>query len=368
VKPGRFVNGKAIGNHSLDIPDMCGQVSVCVTPTKRRPVSKGDFILDKPFLRGYSIPNKEIAMGKSILSAPQFLSEEAAYAFAESKIWPKGPVCPHCGSKERISKMNGKSTRIGLYKCYVCRKQFTVKIGTIFEDSHVPMRLWLQAIYLLSASKKGFSAHQLHRTLGVTLKTAWFMGHRIREAMREGTLAPFGSNGGTVEVDETFLWQEANMPKRRGYGHKRKILSLLDRESGETRSVVIDSLNAAAIVPILKENIAHEARVMTDDAGQYKYLSEHFAEHGYVHHGNGEYVSPADPSIHTNTVEGFFSIFKRGMKGVYQHCKKHHLHRYLAEFDFRYGKRIARGIDDTERANKLLCGVVGKRLTYQTTH
>jgi transposase-like protein len=307
-------------------------------------------------------------MGKSILSAPQFLSEEAAYAFAESKIWPKGPVCPHCGSKERISKMNGKSTRIGLYKCYVCRKQFTVKIGTIFEDSHVPMRLWLQAIYLLSASKKGFSAHQLHRTLGVTLKTAWFMGHRIREAMREGTLAPFGSNGGTVEVDETFLWQEANMPKRRGYGHKRKILSLLDRESGETRSVVIDSLNAAAIVPILKENIAHEARVMTDDAGQYKYLSEHFAEHGYVHHGNGEYVSPADPSIHTNTVEGFFSIFKRGMKGVYQHCKKHHLHRYLAEFDFRYGKRIARGIDDTERANKLLCGVVGKRLTYQTTH
>jgi transposase-like protein len=307
-------------------------------------------------------------MSKSILSAPQFLSEEAAYAFAESKIWPKGPVCPHCGSKERISKMNGKSTRIGLYKCYVCRKQFTVKIGTIFEDSHVPMRLWLQAIYLLSASKKGFSSHQLHRTLGVTLKTAWFMGHRIREAMREGTLAPFGSNGGTVEVDETFLWQEANMPKRRGYGHKRKILSLLDRESGETRSVVIDSLNAAAIVPILKENIAHEARVMTDDAGQYKYLSEHFAEHGCVQHGNGEYVSPADPSIHTNTVEGFFSIFKRGMKGMYQHCKKHHLHRYLAEFDFRYGKRIARGIDDTQRAEKLLCGVVGKRLTYQTTH
>ncbi|MGO9176112.1 MAG: IS1595 family transposase [Desulfobaccales bacterium] len=307
-------------------------------------------------------------MSESIFSAPQFLSEEAAYAFAESKIWPKGPVCPHCGSKERISKMNGKSTRIGLYKCYVCRKQFTVKIGTIFEDSHVPMRLWLQAIYLLSASKKGFSSHQLHRTLGVTLKTAWFMGHRIREAMREGTLAPFGSNGGTVEVDETFLWQEANMPKRRGYGHKRKILSLLDRESGETRSVVIDSLNAAVIVPILKENIAHEARVMTDDAGQYKYLNEHFAEHGYVHHGNGEYVSPADPSIHTNTVEGFFSIFKRGMKGVYQHCKKHHLHRYLAEFDFRYGKRIARGIDDTQRADKLLCGVVGKRLTYQTTH
>jgi len=307
-------------------------------------------------------------MSKSLISVPHLQNEEAAYAFVEARLWPHGPVCPHCGSRERISKMNGKATRIGLHKCYACRKQFTVKIGTIFEDSHVPMHLWLQAIYLLSASKKGFSSHQLHRTLGVTLKTAWFMGHRIREAMREGNLAPFGSNGGTVEVDETFLWNEANMPKRRGYAHKRKVLSLIDRESGEARSIVIDSLNAAAVVPILKENIAHEARVMTDDAGQYKYLNEHFSEHGTVCHSTGEYVSLTDPSIHTNTVEGFFSIFKRGMKGVYQHCKKSHLHRYLAEFDFRYGKRIARGIDDTKRAEKLLCGVVGKRLTYQTTH
>jgi transposase-like protein len=264
--------------------------------------------------------------------------------------------------------MNGKSTRIGTYKCYVCRKPFTVKIGTIFEDSHVPMRLWLQAIYLLAASKKGISSHQLYRTLGVTLKTAWFMGHRIREAMREGELAPFGSNGGTVEVDETFLGNEVGMPKRRGYAHKRKILSLVDRESGEARSMVVDSLKAAYIIPILKENIAHEARVMTDDAGQYRFLNEHFAEHGSVQHSQGKYVSLADPTIHTNTVEGFFSIFKRGMKGVYQHCKKHHLHRYLAEFDFRYNKRIANGFDDHERAEKLLCGVVGKRLTYQTTH
>ena len=161
---------------------------------------------------------------------------------------------------------------------------------------------------------------------------------------------------------------EDNMPKRRGYAHKRKVLSLVDRESGEARSMVIDSLSAKTIVPILKENIAHEARVMTDDAGQYRYLNEHFSEHGCVQHSQGEYVSLADPSIHTNTVEGFFSIFKRGMKGVYQHCKKSHLHRYLAEFDFRYSKRIARGIDDTQRAEKLLCGVVGKRLTYQTTH
>ena len=236
------------------------------------------------------------------------------------------------------------------------------------EDSHIPLNKWLIAIHLMCSSKKGISAHQLHRTLGVTLKTAWFMGHRIREAMREGELAPFGSNGGTVEVDETFIGNEANVPKRRGYAHKRKVLSLVDRESGEARSIVIDSLKAASIVPILKENIAHEARVMTDDAGQYRFLNEHFSEHGCVQHSQGEYVSLADPSIHTNTVEGFFSIFKRGMKGVYQHCKKSHLHRYLAEFDFRYSKRIARGIDDTERAEKLLCGVVGKRLTYQTTH
>src|SRR4030042_3116123 len=171
-------------------------------------------------------------------------------------------------------------------------------------------------------------------------------------------LCAFGSRGGTVEVDETFLWNEADMPKRRGYAHKRKIWSLVDRESGEARSMVIDSLNAKTIVPSLEENIAHEARVMTDDAGQYRFLNKHFAEHDSVQHSQGEYVSLTDPTIHTNTVEGFFSIFKRGMKGVYQHCKKQHLPRHLAEFDFRYNKRVARGVDDTQRADKLLKGVV----------
>jgi transposase-like protein len=307
-------------------------------------------------------------MSKSIISVPRFHNEEAAYAFVEAKIWPDGPVCHHCGSRERISKMNGKSTRTGLYKCYVCRKPFTVKMGTIFEDSHIPLRFWLQAIYLMCASKKGISAHQLHRTLGVTLKTAWFLGHRIREAMRNGDLAPFGSNGGTVEVDETFIGQEEGVPKRRGYAHKRKVLSLLDRGSGQSRSVVVDSLKAETVVPILKENIAKEAKVMTDDAGQYTYLNEHFSDHGTVKHSQGEYVSLADPNIHTNTVEGFFSIFKRGMKGIYQHCQKKHLHRYLAEFDFRYNNRSALGFEDPERAENLLKGVVGKRLTYQTTH
>jgi transposase-like protein len=307
-------------------------------------------------------------MTHSIFSDPRFHDEESAYEFVEAKLWADGPVCPHCKSKEKIGKLKkGKDTRIGLYKCYVCRKQFTVKIGTIFEDSHIPLRFWLQAIYFMASSKKGVSANQLHRTLGITLKSAWFLGHRIREAMREGGLAPFGCNGGIVESDETFLWNDPKKPVRRGYMHKNKILSLVDRESGEVRSVPIDDVSAKTIVPILKENIAREARIMTDDAGQYTYLKDDFADHDVVCHSQGEYVSLADPEIHTNTVEGYFSIFKRGMKGVYQHCKKQHLHRYLAEFDFRYSKRVAKGVNDAQRAEKLLSGVVGKRLTYSTT-
>lgn len=308
-------------------------------------------------------------MNKAIISQPYFHNEEAAYEFVESILWPKGPVCPHCGNKERVGKMGGKSTRIGAYKCYHCRKPFTVKIGTIFEDSHVKMHIWLQAIYLVCASKKGCSANQLHRTLGVTLKTAWFMGHRIREAMREGGFLPFGSNGGIVEVDETFIGKDPSIPKRRGgSGHKQKVLSLLDRSTGRAQSRVIDSVKAKDIFPILIDNIEYEARVMTDDAGHYKSLKKHFSRHDVVCHTFGEYVNTNDSDIHTNTIEGFFSIFKRGMKGIYQHCAKHHLHRYLAEFDFRYNYRIKNGYNDTERAEILLKGVTGKRLTYQTTY
>jgi transposase-like protein len=306
-------------------------------------------------------------MGESIISQAHFQNEEAAYAYVEACLWPNGPVCPHCGATHRISKMQGKATRTGLYKCYVCRKQFTVKIGTIFEDSHISMYKWVQAIYLVCASKKGISSNQLHRTLGISLKSAWFMSHRIREAMRSGDLAPFGANGGTIEVDETFIGKEDGKPVRKGYAHKRKVLSLIDRESGRSKSFVVDSVNAKTIVPILQENIDREARIMTDDAGQYHYLRDHFADHNVVCHSQGEYVSCKDRTIHTNTVEGFFSIFKRGMKGVYQHCKKRHLHRYLAEFDFRYSNRIAGGADDIERAERLLKAAVGKRLTYQTT-
>jgi transposase-like protein len=213
--------------------------------------------------------------------------------------------------------------------------------------------------------------------LGITLKSAWFLGHRIREAMRNGDLAPFGTNGGIVESDETFLWNEPGAEVKKGYAHKRKVLALIDRESETARSFVVDSVDAKTLVPILQENIDREARVMTDDAGQYCHINECFAEHGMVQHSNGEYVSREDRTVHVNSAEGFFSIFKRGMKGIYQHCKKEHLHRYLAEFDFRYNNRCSRpdrknrparqGLDDVQRAEKLLKGVVGRRLTYQMT-
>ncbi len=304
----------------------------------------------------------------SILSRKEFHDEQAAYDYVEARVWPHGATCPKCGERERVSKMGGKSTRIGTYKCYACRKPFTVKVGTIFEASHVPMHIWLQAIYLMCASKKGISSNQLHRTLGVTLKTAWFMSHRIREAMRSGDLAPMGGGGGIVEVDETFIGNDRTkkpygVKKGRGYAHKHKVLSLVDRSTGRAKSIVVDDVNAKTLVPILRENVAKEAQVMTDEAGQYRNLRDEFAAHSFVRHGAGEY---GRGEIHTNTIEGYFSIFKRGMKGVYQHCGKEHLHRYMAEFDFRYSNRAAKKVDDNQRADIALMGIVGKRLTYET--
>lgn len=300
----------------------------------------------------------------SYLNAPHLHDEAKAYAFVEALVWPKGRVCPHCGVVDQSSAMKGASTRIGTYKCYACRKPFTVKIGTIFESSHVKLHLWLQAIFLIASSKKGISSNQLHRTLGVTLKTAWFMSHRIREAMRSGDLAPFGGGGGPVEVDETYLGKEPGRKVKQGGGHKMKVLSLVDRNTGRAKSFVVENVRAETIIPIIKENVAKEAVMMTDELPAYASLSKHFSQHEHVRHSIGEY---AYGPITTNTVEGYFSIFKRGMKGVYQHCGKQHLHRYLAEFDFRYTNRIGNGVDDSARTEELLKGVVGKRLTYQTT-
>lgn len=302
---------------------------------------------------------------KSVLSDRHFHNEEAAYQFVEARLWPNGPICPHCGGVERISKMGGKSTRIGAYKCYQCRKPFTVKIGTIFEASHVPMRHWLQAIFLMSSSKKGISSNQLHRTLGCTLKTAWFISHRIREAMRVTGFGPMGGDGEVIEADETFIGRIEGQPKRRaGAGHKNVVLTVVKR-GGEARSFHVDSTTIADIVPILRANIKADAKIMTDEANQYKKLRDtFFPQHESVNHGIEEW---ARGEVHTNTVEGFYSIFKKGMKGVYQHCKEKHLHRYLNEFDFRYSNRVALGVNDVARAERVLKGVVGKRLTYRTT-
>lgn len=302
----------------------------------------------------------------SVLSRPEFHNEEAAYAYVEARIWPHGATCPKCGERKRVSKMGGKSTRIGAYKCYKCRKPFTVKVGTIFEASHVSMCLWLQAIYLMCASKKGISSNQLHRTLGVTLKTAWFMSHRIREAMRSDGGPLFGSGGGVVEVDETFIGHKHKKAEgARGYAHKNAMLSLVDRITGQSKSFVVKDVTKATLVPILHANIAKEATVYTDEAKQYTGIGKHFADHDFTTHSKGEYGRGV---VHTNTIEGYFSIFKRGMKGVYQHCNKKHLHRYAAEFEFRYNNRIANGLDDKQRADTALSGAVGKRLTYERSN
>jgi transposase-like protein len=305
----------------------------------------------------------------SALSAPHFHNEKAAYAYVEKRLWPNGPVCPHCGCMDRIGELKGSSTRIGVRKCYDCRKPFTVKVGTIFEASHVKLNLWLQAIYLIAASKKGFSSNQLHRTLGVTLKTAWFMSHRIREAMRDGALAPFGSGGGVVEADETFIGRRKGVEAKQGVTHKMKVLTLLDRNSGATRSVVIEDLRPETVAPIIRANVSREAILMTDEAHRFKKLGKEFAGHESVNHARDEYVRYDVPGlkITTNTIEGYFGIFKRGMRGIYQHCGEQHLHRYMAEYDFRYSNRIALGVDDKARADTLLSGVVGRRLTYETT-
>lgn len=312
-------------------------------------------------------------MSNSILSKPYFHNEEAAYEFVEARIWPRGAVCPHCGGVERNKKMGGASTRIGTYKCYDCRKPFTVKIGTIFEASHIPMRLWLQAIFLIASSKKGISSNQLHRTLGITLKSAWFMSHRIREAMKSDLKGFLGEGGGTVEADETYIGNSARSIAGKAaraagvqYGgdHKEKVVAVVER-SGQVRSFHVQNIDGKTLKNVLVNNVAKEAKLMTDELRMYRSIGKNFASHEAVKHSEKEYVRG---NAHTNTIEGVFSIFKRGMKGVYQHCEYQHLQRYLAEFDFRYNNRKALGVDDEERADNMLSGAVGKRLMYKTPY
>ena len=321
-------------------------------------------------------------MANSVLSEPHFHNEEAAFAYVESKLWPNGPICPRCGATDdHIGALKGKTTRVGLYKCYACRQPFTVRIGTIFESSHLALHLWLQAIYLLCSSKKGISTRQLQRTLGVGMKTAWFLGHRIREAMKDNILPPLGGTGATVEVDETFWGQQpfeyhndaqegrggrkqAGWKRKRGTGSMMKIITLVERD-GHARSIKVDDLKAWTVRQVLLENLKKESNLMTDEARHYRKIGREFASHEAVNHAAHEYVRG---DVTTNTVEGFFSIFKRGMRGIYQHCNESHLHRYCAEFDFRYNNRVALGVGDIERTDNAIKGFAGKRLTYQTTH
>jgi transposase-like protein len=301
----------------------------------------------------------------------------------ESLLWPDGPVCPHCGVIGKAGRLEGVRTkpskkhpkgvvRHGLWKCYEkeCRKQFTVKVKTVFEDAHLPLHKCLQIVHLLCSSKKGFSAHQISRILEVDYKSAWFLAHRIREAMRDGSMTPMGGAGRIVEIDETAQGRIDGAPTwtRRARGsYGNTVLTLVER-GGSARSFHVDGSTLATLMPIIRANVSHETAVMTDAASWYKHMNQHgeFASHDRVDHSRDEYVRrEGEKLITTNTVEGYFSIFKRGMKGVYQHCKEKHLHRYLAEFDFRYSNRVALGVDDEARTERALKGVVGKRLTYR---
>ncbi|HEX3367623.1 IS1595 family transposase [Phenylobacterium sp.] len=304
-------------------------------------------------------------MAKSVLNAPQFQTEAAAFAYVEARLWPDGAYCPHCGECERVGRLGGKTTRIGLHKCYSCKGQFTVRQGTIFESSHLPLHLWLQVIHLMCASKKGISTRQIQRMLDCSMKTAWFLTHRIREAMGDGGLAPLGGGGGDVEADETYIGRDGNFSAKGGK-NMNAILSMVDRQTGHLRSVVLDNVNANNVTNVLGANLSQDTRLLTDSSNVYRRMGSALAGHEAVNHSKGEYVRETDVTVHTNTVEGTFSIFKRGMRGIYQHCSRKHLHRYLAEFDFRYSNRIAVGIDDSQRADNALAGVRGKRLTYET--
>ncbi len=306
----------------------------------------------------------------SVLSAPHFHNEDAAFQYVEAHLWPQGPVCPHCGaSGGKIGKLTGETTRAGLRKCYACRKPFTVRHGSIFADSHLPLRLWLQAIHLLCSSKKGISTRQLQRTLGVGMKTAWFLGHRIREAMNQAgdvdgqPPTPLGGKGVTLEGDATYVGRKPGTKVKKGSAHMNPVFALVER-NGQARSFHVPDVTAMTLYAVMERHAARESHFRTDEAPAFKPVGKRFASHESVQHNINEYVRG---DAHTNTIEGFFSILKRGVYGVYQHVSEAHLGRYLSEFDFRYNTREKVGIDDVARASLALKGAKGKRLTYETT-
>lgn len=314
------------------------------------------------------------------LDSPIFQDAEGAREHLEAQRWPHGPNCPHCGNAraDRITKMEGKAHRPGLYNCMECREQFTVTVGTVFERSKIPLNKWLLATFLMSSSKKGMSAHQLHRMLGVTYKTAWFMAHRIREAMKEdvSSSGPLGGEGKTVEADETYIGKRETprtpSPQRKGRPYlksggnqKRTVVGLVER-GGSVRMFHLNDATASTVRDVLVRNVDRASTLYTDASRLYTRTGEEYASHKTTNHAQGEYVRyEGGETIHSNTIENVFSVFKRGMVGVYQHCGEAHLHRYLAEFDFRYNRRAALKITDNERHDQLLAKIEGKRLTYR---
>src|SRR5665213_296477 len=313
-------------------------------------------------------------MVMTTFNEPQHQTEEAARAWFERLRWPGGVVCPHCGTLGRAYARS----RPGLYRCAEkeCRKDFTVTTKSVMESSHIPLRLWAQGFTLLCSSKKGMSAHQVHRTLKITYKSAWFLCHRIREAMRSGGLEMMGGGGKIVEADETYFGdvpeaKRRTSPQRKGrpftkggkvgVGGKRAIVSLVER-GGSVRSFHVAVADGATVANIVNENVLRETRLHTDESRLYSRVGENFSAHETVKHRAGEY---ARGDVTTNSVEGYFSIFKRGMRGVYQHCGEKHLHRYLAEYDFRFNHRVKLGFNDGDRAALAAKGAAGKRLTYR---
>jgi transposase-like protein len=301
-------------------------------------------------------------MANALFTEPRFNDDDAAREHLEALRWPNGAVCPHCGGADRQSKLEGTSHRAGLYFCGHCRSQYTVTVGSVFERSKVPLHKWVLATHLLCSSKKGMSSHQLHRTLGVTYKTAWFMSHRIREAMNIEPEGQLGGDGGPVEVDETF-WGNVgkHKPGARGGHHKMKVVSLVERD-GNKRSYHVPNVSPKTLRPILNAQIAAKARLMTDDFGAYKKIGPDFASHEVVNHTAKEY---ARGDVTTNTVESSFALLKRGLVGTFHHVGEQHLQRYVNEFDFRWNTRTKLGYSDADRTNVALKNIGGKRLTYR---
>ncbi len=312
-------------------------------------------------------------MSEAVFQGPMFHDEDKAREALEAVRWPEGPICPHCGNSdpERLAKVEGKkhSHRPGLYYCNDCKGQFTVTVGTVFERSKVPLTKWWMAAHMMNSGKNGVSAHEIHRALGVTYKTAWFMMHRLREAMIDASPAPMGSSGGAVQADETYHLNTSKRAKgyKRGFKNKASILALVDEDSKTIRTFHVEKgVNAGKVQDILFQNVMRKATLVTDESKLYTEMGKEFEDHQTMKHVAHEYINAM--GFTTNNVENFFGVFKRGMRGTYTFCGEQRLQRYLTEFQFRYNNRSGLGVSDGERTATALKGIEGKRLTYRPTN